>query len=316
MRGGVAQLCFPGTSSSSSSSWCYSFARSCNLPRAYDTPLRLFSSRSIFPSSPALRFIHTSTMQQPQSDAHNVEGKDEEELTPLDVAHNLQTVKQQISDLCQKLTLHKEPRLVAISKKKPASFIKACFEETGHVYFGENYVQELVDKAKQLPTELQWHFVGHLQSNKCKQLCAIPNLHMVETVDSVKLAKALNKAAAAATETRTSPLNVMVQINTSSEDTKSGTTPETCVEVVEEVIQTCPNLRFCGLMTIGRPGPSPEIDFRLLRDCRKRLCEKLQLNEEEVELSMGMSSDYLTAIEEGSTNVRVGSSIFGARVYS
>lgn len=131
------------------------------------------------------------------------------------VGDRLESVKREISEQAQRLGLTKEPRLVAVSKTKPASLIRACYER-GHRHFGENYVQEIVDKAPQLPDDIKWHFIGHLQSNKCKTLARVNNLYMVETVDSVKLAKALDKAFA----NRQDALLVMAQVNTSGEECK------------------------------------------------------------------------------------------------
>jgi len=186
----------------------------------------------------------------------------------------------------------------------------ACYKDN-HRVFGENYVQELVEKAGVLPNDIQWHFIGHLQSNKTKLILSIPNLAMVETVDSLKLAKALNKSAA---ELRKQPLNIMVQVNTSGEDTKSGANPKDAIELVGSIMKECPSLKVSGLMTIGRPGSPPDQpDFKFLAELKKQICEKYSIDTEEFELSMGMSNDFERAIEFGSTSVRVGSNIFGVR---
>jgi len=231
-----------------------------------------------------------------------------DELTGEEVAANLIAIKKQITETCQKVGRTEEPRLVAVSKLKAAPLIKACVD-VGHLYFGENYVQELLDKASQLPPEIRWHFVGHLQSNKCKLLAKLANMDTVETVDSLKLARELDKAFAS----HNPPLNIMVQVNTSDEASKSGVEPEECCELVQNILANCKRLKFVGLMTIGQLDHNPEIDFRCLTECRTEMCEKLSLQPSQVGLSMGMSGDYIKAIEEGSTNVRVGSSIFGHR---
>jgi pyridoxal phosphate enzyme (YggS family) len=233
------------------------------------------------------------------------------------VVQRLLHIKNEISALASKLGLTRQPRLVAVSKTKPAAFVRACYE-AGHTHFGENYVQELIQKSKQVPPGVRWHFIGHLQSNKCKAVAGVGEVECVETIDSLKLAKALDKAVAAtatASGRGDRPLHIMIQVNTSAEDTKSGVEAGEVVELVRKVRTECSHLRVVGLMTIGRPGPNPEIDFRALAACRAELCKALDLSIEEMELSMGMSHDYLKAIEEGSTNVRVGSSIFGERVY-
>eukprot|EP00037_Helgoeca_nana_P033287 m.417326 g.417326 ORF g.417326 m.417326 type:complete len:285 (-) comp30379_c0_seq1:153-1007(-) len=209
------------------------------------------------------------------------------------------------------------PRLVAVSKTKPLAAIAAAYA-AGQRCFGENYVQELVEKANDpaSPHDIQWHFIGTLQSNKAKIVAAVPNLAMIETVTSMKLAKLLEKAVAGSD--RATPLAVMVQLNTSGEENKGGVEPDQCSGVVSAILKECPHLKFAGLMTIGQYGrvtAAGEVnpDFALLVKSRDELCEALGLDAADVEVSMGMSGDYEHAIEVGSTNVRVGSSIFGAR---
>ncbi|KAJ7296960.1 hypothetical protein O6H91_01G171100 [Diphasiastrum complanatum] len=204
-------------------------------------------------------------------------------------------------------------RLVAVSKTKPVSVIKEVYE-AGHRYFGENYVQELIDKAPQLPGDIKWHYIGHLQSNKAKNLVAnVPNLYMVEGVDSTKVANYLDRAVAGLER---KPLKVLVQVNTSGEESKSGVEPSECVELARHVNTQCPNLEFSGLMTIGMPDytSTPE-NFKALANCREEICKALDISEEGCELSMGMSSDFELAVQMGSTNIRVGSTIFGVREY-
>ncbi|KAG9354435.1 hypothetical protein JZ751_001144 [Albula glossodonta] len=187
----------------------------------------------------------------------------------------------------------------------------------GQRNFGENYVNELVEKSTNPQIlsscpEIQWHFIGHLQKNNVNKLLGVPNLFMVETIDSVKLADKVNSSWQRLRAANTQRLKIMVQINTSGEDSKHGLPPEETVDTVQYIISRCPALHFVGLMTIGRYGydlsEGPNPDFQ-------ELCDSLQLPLEEVELSMGMSTDFEHAIEVGSTNVRVGSTIFGEREY-
>ncbi|KAK9365279.1 hypothetical protein V1509DRAFT_571334 [Lipomyces kononenkoae] len=207
------------------------------------------------------------------------------------------------------------PRLVAVSKLKPASDIQILYEYAGHRHFGENYVQELVDKAGHLPRDIQWHFIGSLQSNKCATLASIPNLFAVETVDAVKKARKLNEAR----NEDWQKLNVFIQVNTSGEESKSGAAPgEDTVDVARYIMNECPRLNLLGLMTIGSiarsnaaAGGEQNEDFTTLLET-KHLVES-ELGIKELELSMGMSQDFEDAIRQGSTNVRVGSVIFGAR---
>jgi hypothetical protein len=203
-----------------------------------------------------------------------------------------------------------------------------------------------------MPADVRWRFIGHLQSNKAKALCTgTPGLVAVETVDSTKLATLLDSAwAPQAAAQGARRLDVFVQVNTSGEETKHGVEPADAVPLARHVATACPHLRFSGLMTIGQPDYTsrPE-NFTTLAKCRDeararssdlpvhahffvascaaltcvhvhsashaargQVCAALGLRPEEVELSMGMSGDFESAIEMGSTNVRVGSTIFGA----
>ncbi|CAA3015639.1 Hypothetical predicted protein [Olea europaea subsp. europaea] len=204
-------------------------------------------------------------------------------------------------------------RVVAVSKTKPVSLLRQVYD-AGHRCFGENYVQEIVEKAPQLPDDIEWHFIGNLQSNKVKPLLnGVPNLAMVESVDDEKIANHLDRVVG---NIGRKPLRVMVQVNTSGEESKHGVDPASCVELVKHVALGCPNLEFSGLMTIGMLDytSTPE-NFKTLAQCRSEVCKALGIVEEQCELSMGMSGDFELAIEMGSTNVRIGSTIFGAREY-
>ncbi|ESO98437.1 hypothetical protein LOTGIDRAFT_231455 [Lottia gigantea] len=214
-----------------------------------------------------------------------------------------------------------KPRLVAVSKTKPIQDIIAAYE-AGQRNFGENYVMELVEKSHEKEIlekceDIKWHFIGHLQRNKVSKVLMAPNLYMVETVESEKLAEAMDKSWSKNKLER--KLDVMVQINTSGESNKHGCEPENVIKIVEFVREKCSNLNFRGLMTIGSfdhdltKGPNP--DFQKLLECRDLVCKETGIPIEELEISMGMSNDYEHAIELGSTNVRVGSTIFGARHY-
>jgi pyridoxal phosphate enzyme (YggS family) len=208
-------------------------------------------------------------------------------------------------------------QLVAVSKTKPVEAVTTLYAE-GQRHFGENYVQEIVDKGAQLKDldGLRWHFIGNLQRNKAKHLAKVPNLFMVETIDSAKTATALNKAftKVAGQPGHLDRLNVMVQVNTSGEEAKSGCTPAEVVDLAQHVSAGCPALQLRGLMTIGAfDDPHPEPYFESLGDCRCRVAEALGVGEEALELSMGMSGDFEKAIAMGSTSVRIGSTLFGAR---
>ncbi|CAM8880101.1 hypothetical protein QQ045_020429 [Rhodiola kirilowii] len=209
--------------------------------------------------------------------------------------------------------VHDQVRVVAVSKTKPPSLIREVYD-SGHRCFGENYVQEFIDKVPQLPEDIEWHFIGHLQTNKVKSLlAAVPNLFMVEGVDNQKLANHLDRAVSTSGR---NPLKVLVQVNTSGEASKHGVEPSSCVELAKHIRLACPHLEFSGLMTIGMKDytSTPE-NFQTLLNCRSEVCKALQISENQCELSMGMSGDFEMAIEMGSTNVRIGSTIFGPRSY-
>ncbi|AFR97130.1 YggS family pyridoxal phosphate enzyme [Cryptococcus neoformans var. grubii H99] len=219
-----------------------------------------------------------------------------------------------------------KPRLVAVSKLKPASDIKALYD-AGYRHFGENYIQEMVDKAAVLPEDIKWHFIGSLQSNKSKLAASVPNLFILETLSSTKVADLLQKSLP---PSRQSKLNVYLQVNTSGEDSKSGLSPlpsnsAELVDLAVHVIEKCPGLKLLGIMTIGSWDAShdptkPNPDFECLKRTRAELAKALAEKgvqgapkEDELELSMGMSADFVQAIKEGSSSVRVGTRIFGER---
>ncbi|KPA83797.1 putative alanine racemase [Leptomonas pyrrhocoris] len=205
--------------------------------------------------------------------------------------------------------------LVAASKTKSPACLRTLYD-LGHRDFGENYVQELTEKSQELPTDLVWHFIGHLQGNKVKELLeGAPNLCVVQTIDSSKLASKLNEGCAKYREGR--PLTVYIQVNTSGEETKSGTEPgEPTVALAKYIAQECPLLQLKGLMTIGMPDYTsrPE-NFECLTKCREDVAAAVDVQPAQLELSMGMSGDFVNAIRMGSTTVRVGTYIFGTRYY-
>ncbi|KAI4182548.1 MAG: hypothetical protein LQ346_006560, partial [Caloplaca aetnensis] len=193
-----------------------------------------------------------------------------------------------------------------------------------HLHFGENYAQELQEKAALLPREIRWHFIGALQTNKCRPLAEqVPNLWCVESVDAAKKADQLQKGREALCQREGDeipPLRVFVQVNTSGEAEKSGVEPEGAAALCRHVREKCPRLRLQGLMTIGAIARSQGVaegkeneDFITLREVRDRVAGELGVGEEELELSMGMSEDFESAIRCGSNEVRVGSTIFGER---
>lgn len=231
------------------------------------------------------------------------------------VSKALGEVLVRVQNVAAHAAVSRPVRLVAVSKTKPVEMLQEAYD-AGQRVFGENYVQELLEKAPQLPGDISWHFIGHLQSNKAKTIVkSIPNLQAVETVDSVKLANLLDKAVTEAEWQRN--LNIFVQVNTSGEESKFGVSPADVLSLARHVHTECPRLTLSGLMTIGMPDYTsrPE-NFECLNNCRSAVAEELGIPAQELELSMGMSGDFEQAIEMGSTNIRVGSTIFGARNYS
>ncbi|SCU93172.1 LAME_0F02894g1_1 [Lachancea meyersii CBS 8951] len=205
--------------------------------------------------------------------------------------------------------------LLPVSKLKPADDVQILYDH-GVRSFGENYVQELVQKASILPQDIQWHFIGGLQTNKCKDLAKVPNLFAVETVDSLKKAKKLNEARAKYNPDA-AKIKCNIQINTSGESQKSGLLAEDDIlETVNFFLSAdATHVELAGLMTIGswevsHAASEENRDFAVLAQRKKDLDAKFGLD---LKLSMGMSSDFKQAINQGTSQVRIGTDIFGAR---
>ena len=200
-------------------------------------------------------------------------------------------------------------RLIAVSKTHPAAAVAEAFA-AGQVEFGENSVQEALDKIPHAPPGAIWHLVGHLQGNKAR---FVPGaFSLVHSLDSVRLAEALNHHAEAAGRT----VAVLLQANLSGETSKSGVTDPAALEPLLAAALRCPRLKPVGLMTIPDPAAgeaSTRAAFARLRELLGRLRDSCGAGADFRELSMGMSQDFEWAIEEGATLVRVGTAIFGAR---
>lgn len=226
------------------------------------------------------------------------------------ISQNIQSVKEKMAKAA--LGVGRNPddiTLVAVSKRFPAETITEAFS-SGQMYFGENYIQEVQAKRESIPELAKIHFIGHLQTNKAK--VAAETCNMIETVDRLKLARALNKHLDSA-EKR---LDILVQVNIGKDPKKSGITENSTEDLLIELSQL-PNIRVCGFMTMPPFEKEAELSrpyFRNLRLLADKMQQKGHFQEtEEVELSMGMSNDYHIAIEEGATIVRVGTAIFGQR---
>jgi PLP dependent protein len=204
----------------------------------------------------------------------------------------------------------KDVQLIAVSKTKPVADILELYH-LGQRDFGENYVQELVDKAAQLPKDIHWHFIGHLQTNKVKLI--VPFVQLIHGVDSLKLLKEINKEAAKVRKV----VDCLLQVHIAQEETKFGFDEEELNKLISQYADLLmTNVRIVGLMGMASFTDDMEKvrgEFRRLKEffdkCNQPQARNLKLQT----LSMGMSSDYKIAIEEGGTMVRIGSLLFGER---
>lgn len=225
---------------------------------------------------------------------------------------NLAFVENEIQAACVRANRsRKEVTLVAVSKTKPVSELRKAYD-LGVRVFGENKVQELADKYEELPKDIHWHMIGHLQRNKVKYI--IDKVDMIHSVDSIRLAETIEKEAAKHSIT----VNVLIEINVAGEESKFGVSCEELPGFVEEVAKF-PHIRVQGLMTIA-PFVENSEDNRVIFERLRKL--SVDIKEKNVDnitmrvLSMGMTNDYSVAVEEGATMVRVGTGIFGTRDYA
>ena len=210
-------------------------------------------------------------------------------------------------------TLPQGVRLVAISKYHPQEYIEAAYAE-GQRVFGESHEQELRQKHEALPSDIEWHFIGHLQTNKVKYI--IPYVSMIESVDSMKLMKEINRQAEKCGRT----VNILLELHIAEESTKYGLTPEACRQLLEDgEWREMQHVRICGLMMMASfVGDREQIrrEMQTAANLFDELKAKYFANDDAFcERSWGMSDDYQIAVETGSTMVRIGTSIFGPRVY-
>lgn len=201
--------------------------------------------------------------------------------------------------------------LIAVSKTKPVEMLKEVYD-AGCRDFGENKVQEILDKYDKLPKDIRWHMIGHLQTNKVKYI--VDKVAMIHSVDSVKLAKEISKEAVKHDVT----MPVLLEVNVAEEESKFGFSVEEVVAAVEEIAEL-PGIQVEGLMTIApfvEDAEENRVYFKQLKQLAVDISAKNIDNIRMRLLSMGMSGDYLVAVSEGATYVRVGSSIFGSRSYN
>ena len=222
----------------------------------------------------------------------------------MSIADNL---KQVLAELPQGV------RLVAVSKFHPNEAIKEAYQ-VGQRIFGESKVQEMTAKYESLPKDIEWHFIGPLQSNKVKDIA--PFIHLIHSIDSLKLLAEVNKQAKKNDRT----IRVLLEIHVAQEESKHGLSPEECKELLhDKSLAEFQHIRICGLMGMATNTDDTGLireEFRKIHDLFIELKETLcKDNVDFKEISMGMSHDYPIAIQEGSTLIRVGTSIFGEREY-
>jgi len=228
------------------------------------------------------------------------------------VKENLIAVEEKIKKACERSGRdRKEVTLIAVSKTKPVEMIREAMDSQ-IITFGENKVQELLEKMEQLHTPVQWHLIGHLQTNKVKYI--VDKGLLIHSVDSIRLARELQKEAVK----RQTHCNILLEVNVAREDSKFGFFYEEVPDAVRE-ISAFSNVHIQGLMTIAPFVENPEDNRPVFAKLHKLLLDIKSINIDNVNmsvLSMGMTNDYMAAVEEGATMVRVGTGIFGMRDYN
>lgn len=225
---------------------------------------------------------------------------------------NLKKVQENIRKACKKAGRNEEEvTLIAVSKTKPLSDLEEILD-AGVIEFGENKVQELCDKFEHIKSPVHWHMIGHLQTNKVKYI--VDKVCLIHSVDSLKLASQISKEA----EKKQVECDVLIEVNVAQEESKFGITTDETLALIREVA-ALPHVHIKGLMTIAPFVDDPEENrpvFRSLYELSKTVAKE-QIPDVSMEiLSMGMTNDYMVAIEEGATMVRVGTGIFGERNYN
>ena len=227
------------------------------------------------------------------------------------LAVNLQEVEKKIQEACKRANRSREEvTLIAVSKTKPVTMLQEVYD-LGVRNFGENKVQELSEKYPQMPDDMKWHLIGHLQRNKVKQV--IDKVTLIHSVDSIRLAETIENEAAK----KDIIVDILLEVNVAEEESKFGLKVDEVLPVVEQ-IATFPHVRIKGLMTIAPFVENPEENRTVFARLQKLSVDIAEKNIDNVSvniLSMGMTNDYQVAIEEGATMIRVGTGIFGERDY-
>lgn len=225
---------------------------------------------------------------------------------------NLQSVEENIKKACEKAGRKRENvTLIAVSKTKPVEMLQEIYDQNIRD-FGENKVQEMCDKMEVLPKDIKWHMIGHLQTNKIKYI--IGKTELIHSVDSLHLAQEISKQAV----NHNVQADILIEINIANEQTKFGIDAGDTIQLVREIAEL-PNIHIKGLMTIAPFVENPEDNRLYFRRIHQLSVDITKENIDNVSmdvLSMGMTGDYMVAIEEGATMVRVGTGIFGERNYN
>ena len=228
------------------------------------------------------------------------------------IAENLKYVNERIQKSCLKAGRdEKEVTLIAVSKTKPVPDLMEAYQE-GCREFGENKVQELVDKYEVMPKDIHWHMIGHLQTNKVKYI--VDKVTMIHSVDSIKLAREISKEA----QKKQVTVSILIEVNVAGEESKFGVSMEEAEPLIRK-IALLDGIKICGLMTIAPYVEDEEKNRQYFADLKQLSVDIATKHIDNVSmnvLSMGMTGDYAVAIEEGATYVRVGTGIFGERHYA
>lgn len=225
---------------------------------------------------------------------------------------NYDEIRSKIDEACKKSGRDpKEVTLIAVSKTKPNEMIKELYD-AGVRDFGENKVQELAKKMEELPDDIKWHQIGHLQRNKVKYI--LGKTELIHSVDSYRLAEEINIQA----KRKGISVDILIELNIGEEDSKFGLDKDDAISFVKQVSEL-DGLKVKGLMTVAPFVEDPEANREIFKSMKELSNEIAALNIKNVSmdvLSMGMTNDYIVAVEEGATLVRVGTAIFGARNYN
>jgi len=228
-----------------------------------------------------------------------------------EMEENLRKAEDNITEACRRSGRNrKDVTLIAVTKTHPVEMIQHAYQLGMHIY-GENKVQELEEKIPQLPDDVEWHMIGHLQRNKVKYIAE--RITMIHSVDSIRLAETIDREAAKYNRI----IPILIEVNMAGEESKFGSAPSDTINLITEISQFT-NISVKGLMTVAPDVDNPEENRSVFANLKKLSVDITNKNIDNVTmdvLSMGMTGDYTVAIEEGATMVRIGTGLFGKRNY-